>query len=269
MKPFSGVLLVSDLDGTSLNKKFEISKQNRLAIENFVDEGGIFTIATGRMEISIRQYTDILSINSPVILYNGATIYDLNKRSVVWDNCLDENLALIFNDVIENYPDIAIEFFHRDGVYVVNTNPLIDVHEKKDGLSMIHCSLNQVPKPWYKIIFVGKHVELSVLQERIDLKISQSRTFFTEPQFLELLHLNASKGKALNKLKKICDIESYFTVSVGDGENDLELIQEADLGLCVNNAADILKKNARILKSSHNEDAIVEVLNIIKAMRFN
>jgi len=54
-KKFEGLMLVSDLDGTLLNSKLEVSEENIKAVSYFVDNGGIFTIATGRMELGTRK----------------------------------------------------------------------------------------------------------------------------------------------------------------------------------------------------------------------
>ena len=80
-KEFTGLMLVCDMDGTLLNSKLEVSDENVRAIEYFVDNGGVFTIATGRMELGVRKYLRILPVNAPVILYNGALIYDFEKEN--------------------------------------------------------------------------------------------------------------------------------------------------------------------------------------------
>ena len=61
MGKFDGILLVSDLDGTLLTNDKRLSEENREAIDRFVEEGGIFTFATGRttygMRVVLEQYT--------------------------------------------------------------------------------------------------------------------------------------------------------------------------------------------------------------------
>ena len=76
MGKFSGWLLFSDLDETLLNHQKEISAENRKALDYFTQEGGMFSIATGRSEVISRKFTQILPINHPAIIYNGCGIYD-------------------------------------------------------------------------------------------------------------------------------------------------------------------------------------------------
>ena len=48
MAKFDGVLLASDMDYTLLNSKGELSPESRKSISYFMENGGLFTIATGR-----------------------------------------------------------------------------------------------------------------------------------------------------------------------------------------------------------------------------
>lgn len=72
----SKVILLSDMDGTLLNSKKEISDADRSAIRRFTELGGKFTIATGRTIQSFEQYVEMLELKMPVIMYNGAAIHD-------------------------------------------------------------------------------------------------------------------------------------------------------------------------------------------------
>ena len=73
--PLSGVLLVSDMDGTLVTGNFTIPQRNLEAIERFKQKGGTFTIATGRANTSVEKYNSILNLTTPAILYNGCLLY--------------------------------------------------------------------------------------------------------------------------------------------------------------------------------------------------
>ncbi|WP_443110792.1 HAD family hydrolase [Caloramator sp. mosi_1] len=47
-----------------------------------MNNGGLFTVATGRTELNIKPFLKELPINCPAILYNGAAIYDLKKKNL-------------------------------------------------------------------------------------------------------------------------------------------------------------------------------------------
>ena len=76
---FDGYILATDMDGTLINSNRKISEANLKAIEYFVNNGGKFTVASGRMVSSVREFIEVLKINCPTILHNGATVYYYDK----------------------------------------------------------------------------------------------------------------------------------------------------------------------------------------------
>ena len=70
----SDAALFSDLDGTLFNCRGEVSINNRNAIEDFIAQGGMFGIATGRASQNALQHLPGISINAPSIVFNGAAI---------------------------------------------------------------------------------------------------------------------------------------------------------------------------------------------------
>ena len=90
MGRFRGVLLATDYDDTLYSTNATISPENRQAIEYFVAEGGKFCISTGRSYINfaIQMEKERLPVNAPVILSNGASIYDFaTEKSLGSSTC--------------------------------------------------------------------------------------------------------------------------------------------------------------------------------------
>ena len=90
MKTFEGVMLISDMDGTLLNKDGNISEKNIEAIREFVSLGGRFTVATGRMKKGVEKFLDRLPINAPAIIFNGSSIYDFSKEEEIYAKTLEK-----------------------------------------------------------------------------------------------------------------------------------------------------------------------------------
>jgi hydroxymethylpyrimidine pyrophosphatase-like HAD family hydrolase len=83
---------------------------------------------------------------------------------------------------------------------------------------------------------------------------------FSLPIFLEIYNSKVSKGDALHKLCEILDLQRNEIVAVGDGENDLSMIQYAGLGVAMENATDILKKEANYITLSNDNNGISHVI---------
>ena len=68
MKIFEGKMILTDLDGTYLYDDHHISRENREAAAYFMENGGLFTVATGRSKAGMEHFFPELSINAPVSL---------------------------------------------------------------------------------------------------------------------------------------------------------------------------------------------------------
>ena len=79
MGKFDGVMIVSDFDDTFFPESHVLPEANRQAVAYFQSEGGIFTIATGRARTTFRRYVALANPNAPVILANGAQLYDFSR----------------------------------------------------------------------------------------------------------------------------------------------------------------------------------------------
>lgn len=264
---FENILLVCDMDGTLLNSQSQVSKQNRSALEYFVERGGLFTIATGRMEKSIAAYLAILPVNVPAILYNGAMIYDCGQHRVLWQNCLTPEVGNIVNELLVRFPGLGIEVFNAGDVYFLQQNEETERHKIKEGFLPRSMALELIPKPWYKVLLAWKPEQLARVARFLQDSNICCRAVYSEPQFLELLHNSVSKGHALQKLIKILGRTNLAIVAMGDNLNDLEMIEIAGTGIAVENAHPALKKVAKRCCCHHNSHAVAQVIQWIEDHR--
>lgn len=83
-------------------------------------------------------------------------------------------------------------------------------------------------------------------------------------EYYEILPQNISKGTALEELRKACGMDDFTFVAAGDYNNDIELLQAADVAYCPSNAAEEVKKVAdKVFEQSCEEDFIAAVIDEI------
>lgn len=285
--PFDGKLLVCDMDGTLLNSSSKVSAGNIKALERFVEGGGMFTVATGRMERSVLPYLDMLPVNVPAIVYNGAAIYDFKAERILWQADIDTAVAGAVRDAMERFPGISVQVYHGGRTYFVSENEHSEAHRIREHFEPVRTGLDGVPAPWFKIILAWDPPKLKDVEEFLrgyeladggtadggtadgtktkdsSAAISSKAAFrqvYSEPQFLELLNPAATKGSALKVLTGILGIDRSRVISMGDNLNDIELIKEAGTGIAVGNAHSTLKAAACMCCTDHDNDAVSEVI---------
>lgn len=262
--PFRGKMLVTDMDGTLLNGKSQISEKNHRAIKRFISGGGMFTVATGRMSKAVEPYLPMLPMNIPAILYNGAAIYDFSTRKVLWQNCLPDNLELVAEDALRRFPDIGLEVFHGEDIYLPTQNYETGRHMIREGFHPIYAGLKDIPKPWLKFLIAAKPEQLLEVEGFLENRKEEFHAVYSEPQFLELLNKNVSKGSALRRLAAMLNFPCDCIVAMGDNRNDLEMLREAGIGIAVANAHSDAAGAANLICGHHEQDAVAEVISRIE-----
>lgn len=263
MGKFSGILIVSDIDGTLLRGDHRIGAATVGAISHFQAEGGRFTLATGRMPSSMGQFLGEIRLNAPAICYNGAAIHDFRAGQTLWRRELDERAGEVVAHVEERFPDSGIEVYQGDRIHFCRINDLIGEHVKIEGFTVSRSDWRAIPHPWTKAIFVQDAARTDALRRHLLDSPFAARYQFVRSarEYYELLPAGTSKGQALAELCRLIGQDIRRTIAVGDNENDVEMIRLAGLGIAVDNATEAVKAHARRVTVHHDEDAIHQVID--------
>lgn len=262
----SKVVLVSDMDGTLLNSKKEITAADRSAIKRFMRLGGKFTIATGRTIQSFEQYYDMLDLKMPLIMYNGAAIYDRISDKVMYTVALPMEARRITHEIIDAMPQVGGEILKADGIYVFRNNDYEKLHTKLCGVKPYYSGLDEVTEgDWLKVLFAMSPEDIPMIELLVNQKKYDTVSFVRSSDiFYEMLPLNITKGSALEEYRRLDGMSGYTFVAVGDYDNDIDMLVKADLGVCPANAEDSVKAAADlVLKNSCETGAVAELVGYI------
>jgi len=211
------------------------------------------------------QYLQDLPVNLPAIVYNGAAIYDFKTNRMLWQDNLAPDIIEPVKEVMARFPEIGVEFYHGGMTYFARENRYTYEHMLREKFDPIIMAVDDVPQPWYKIILAWDPDRLPEV-ERFLMKFPPFFSqVYSEPQFLELLNLNTSKGNALRRLIKMLGLNHTFVIAMGDNLNDMEMIREANVGIATGNAHNALKAAADLCCSHHDLNAVSEVIGWIES----
>lgn len=266
MGKFDGWLIATDLDGTLINKDGEIPQRNLDAIRAFQDEGGLFTIATGRSLAMCHGYLAQLRINTPAVLINGSLLYDTVKNQPVWQSGVNREAATwVLNQVVGMFPDICAQI-HCDGpIAIVSPYSCIDIFLEAEDLPRVRTTPDQIAEPWYKIMFYADPARLLELENHVRQAFPLSVTeqfniLYSAPYYYEMMPAATNKGTGLLHLAEIMGIKHQKTIAIGDYFNDADMIRMAGIGAAVANAPEEIRRMADIVVGDHNDGAIADLV---------
>ncbi len=93
LNPDRETLFVSGVDGILVNKENKISAFSKVELNRMIDDGLKFTIATMRTPASLLEPLSDINFKYPVIVMDGAAIYDVKKSEYVKEYVISEGTA--------------------------------------------------------------------------------------------------------------------------------------------------------------------------------
>lgn len=263
MAKFEGILICTDLDGTLIGSDHRISKKNLDAIEYFKNEGGLFTIVTGRVPVTAKALYEEVRPNVPICCLNGGAIFDHLKGEYVWLSTLCDKALDVIDFVAEKMPDIGIQINTANNIYFSRNNESTEYFRVRTGVPNLEKHYRSVNEPISKVLLSSMSNE-SILALAELLKEHPSYADFdfirSEATLYELLPKGNSKGNVMKRLVEYLGLDMNKTIAIGDYDNDVSMLRAAKLGVAVANASDAAKKAADRITVSNDEHAIARVI---------
>lgn len=265
MGKYTGYMLCTDLDGTFTEPSRDgsdnvyISKENIEAVEAFKAGGGIFTFSTGRRPWYIKEKIfPFVTPNAPMITVNGASIYDSESDKILRSVFLPESAL--------NAPIEAYEKFRNslEEVFIIAETEEYNLGFQEENFKENFREIMTLHEKWYKFVFRGVDEEKTLefqkfLKTEYSENCSLPRSWQTGQ---EILSLDATKGLRAAELKRMYP-HVHTLICVGDYENDISMLEEADKGYAVSNAIDDVLKVADAVTVAHTESAIAKIISEI------
>jgi Cof subfamily protein (haloacid dehalogenase superfamily) len=255
-------LVVADLDGTVRSRRLGITPGVRRAVAAAQARGVRVCVATGRMWPSAAPWVDALGADSPAILYNGGRVFDFKTGRVLYEHRLAVETARRALALICRDPALQPHLFLNDRVYVERPHPLTTAYAEDDGVTceVVTAFEPLLSGPPHKILTVGTPDRLTALAEAVREAALPVHAVQSEPIYLELLPAGISKGTALGVVLQALGVDAGEVIAVGDGWNDLEMIEAAGLGVAMGSAPDGVRARADHVCGSADEEGFRRVL---------
>ena len=270
-------LYISDLDGTLLQDDATLSDYARKHLQEMLDAGLPFTVASARSVIFIKSLLAGLKFKLPIIEFNGAFISDLATGHHHFVNSINPELVEQIHQLTEEHEQKAfISAFdgERDRVYyndMINDGMkwyLNDRQQARDErLSPIDDLADSFDKQIVCLTIIGRGHRLEALAEAIDhdfgkkVQLNYMENFYSPGWYWLTVHdQRATKAQAIRRLKKLYQLEDHQLVVFGDNLNDIPMFEIADRAYAVENCVEGMQKYATGFIGSNQDDAVVRFI---------
>ena len=266
------ILYISDLDGTLLNEKAEVSAYSANIINRLIAKGMHFSLATARTAMSAHILLKEVDFALPVGLMNGTVMYDLAQSKYVDVQAIAQpdiealiKISRAHNNVgflycllegemttyYENLATPAIRRFYDDRILTQNRQftQIADFVDAKGEI--VYYVLIDTKEALLPIYEASKSITGIDCVYYID-------TYNDGTYYLEFFNKNASKQNTVEYLKHTYGFTKV--IGFGDNLNDLPLFAACDETYAVRNALPEVKAAADGIIDSNAADGVAKFL---------
>ena len=248
MALFSDVLLTVDHDRTLTAPDSTIPQRNFEAIRYFMENGGAFTMNTGRsIPMSLQNILGIVPHNAPLLLYNGSAAYDEAAGKFTRTTTIDLDPDTVLPDLQARFPELNMEVQAVDAHYLMRRNENWEAYCDHNGCPWKYAAPGDIPGPFMKFSFYGEFRKNTVadmynasaeelaLFDRMIAYMEQTygdkvEIFRACARIVDFHAKGVSKLNSARLLQK--ELGRKILVCVGDAENDLSMLEGADYAFC-------------------------------------
>ena len=262
-------LLVIDIDGTLVNRYGNISAEDREALAKARDLGVQVSLSTGRVIKACLIILKQLSLDSYHIFFDGALVSSPSQGKEVYAQPISKVVVRQMVEFAQSH-NIDLELYSVTHYFAERETWSTEAHRQFFGLQATIVDFTNL---WEGERIIKGGLVTTTPQEAAkarrfcrqfsdSLHFSWARTpAYPGVDFINLLALEVSKGKALETLASHLGVSLTEVVAVGDGTNDIPLLTSAGLAIAMGNAPDEVKAIADYITLDVDHSGLAAAIN--------
>lgn len=257
-------LIFCDLDGTLATFDGRVSPAVQHAMQAVVDAGAWITLSTSRGYQMVKPFLDRVVINAPMICCTGGLIVEAFTKRIHYLRPLPLDMA----------HDLA-RLSQREGIlmwfYLADMETMLEKRVGDAGFALRRdgVTIREVPdpvleltEPPHKALIETPSAQATPgvavrVQEYVG---NRARIVVSSPMRIEVVLPGISKAQAMARVAQQLGVSREETLAIGDGDNDVEMVEWAGLGVAMGNATPAVKAVADWIAPSVDEDGVAVAL---------
>lgn len=270
-------IIALDLDGTLLDSEKRLSEVNRAALARAAEKGVLIVPTTGRFFGMMPPAVRDLPFVRYAITINGAQVYDRETDTAIVRDEIPLDMALGVMEVLDRF-DVIYDCYRQNwgwmtaalqekaADYATNEHYLKMVREFRKPVPELKAHLKATANDGdvQKIMLFARNTQVSDLSSqvldaiRLELAARFPEIKVTSSTWnnIELNIRTAHKGNALKRFAEHLGLGLANCMAFGDGMNDFTMVEAAGLGVAMANAEPEVKRVAKWIAPSNDDDGV-------------
>ncbi len=251
-------LVAIDLDGTLVDAQNKIAEEDAQAVREAAAAGIEVVLASGRMHAATAAICTDLGIENPVVAYNGARVTDMRTGEVIFHQPLEKEHAA---EIIESIEErgLHLNLYLDDVLHVREIDAWGKLYAERTGSVLVASGdLRQfVGTQPTKLLVIAEPERIKELYQEYAARYGEVMyVTITNPEYLEFMNKEVSKGKGLAKAAEYLGVPREQVLAIGDGFNDKAMLEWAGTAVAMGNAVDEVKAVADVVAPPLEEHGV-------------
>ena len=276
-------IIALDLDGTLLDSEKRLSEVNRVALERAAEKGVLIVPTTGRFFGMMPPAVRDLPFVRYAITINGAQVYDRETDTAIARDEISLDMALQVMELLDRY-DVIYDCYRQNwgwmtaalqdkaADYATNEHYLKMVREFRKPVPELKQHLRETAADGdvQKIMLFARNggdgrggrprppAILDAIRHELVARFPEIKVTASTWNNIELNIKTAHKGNALKRFAEHLGFGLENCMAFGDGMNDFTMVEAAGLGIAMENAEPEVKRVAKDVVPSNDEDGVAK-----------
>ena len=253
-------LIATDIDGTILKYNFEFNQEVKDCIKKLTNEGVKVVLVTGRMHAATTYVAKELGLDNPIVSYQGGLIKFHDE--VLYQRTLNPERA---KEIIAwaKQNKVHLNLYMGDELYVEKDDEVIRryTRERKTGYHVgpfEELELKNINK--MLAIDFEDFEKVSTWRDYLSATYKDVDIVKSTPYFCEISNLEATKYHSVTFLREYLGLKQEEVLTIGDQDNDINLLKAGGVKVAMGNATEALKSVADYVTDTVNNNGFVKAV---------
>jgi Cof subfamily protein (haloacid dehalogenase superfamily) len=254
-------IVFCDIDGTLLNSNHQVSADTIRKIRGLDEIGVPFVLVSARMRSGIMPVYRALGIRSPIVCYSGGLVLDDGQNPILSIGMEREKALAIKAYVDATWKGICCSAYSHDD-WIVD-----DPHDPWIAQESVitQCEPEQAQlaarlvqgRPVHKFLCMGEPRMIADMGDVLTAKYPDLTVYRSKDTYLEIMDGGASKSNAVKVICEKYGIPVERSVSFGDNDNDIDMLEATGIGFAMGNAPERVKQKASHVTLDNDHEGVL------------
>lgn len=255
-------LVATDIDGTILGSCGEFTPGVKACIKELQQSGVKVVIVTGRMYAAAKKIAERLDLKTPVVAYQGGMIKTFNNE-ILYEKCLSPDTV---KEIIEwgRKNNVHLNLYSEDILYSEKDDYEIQKYAKYQNLAYRVKNFDEIEHGNVHKLLAINYDDANLVTGWVNSMKSKFKNLHivkSTPYFCEFSTLDATKSCAVRFLQEYWNLKTDEILTIGDQDNDIELLKAGGISVAMANGTETLKQYADFITDSVENDGFVKAID--------